>query len=356
MSRKWSYTALAALVALVGMASVAQASSVEREGRYFVSGFGEYLWVDEDKTASPQWKFVEDGYGAGLDVGYYITDNFAVRAEVARQILDSAVTGKDAGGVRYGIDGLYHLFGSGLYAVGGLKNIRWDEGATLANAGLGYRAFLSDRLSLFVEGNYYYDLMDDYGDIGAKVGLSWLFSKPAPVIPAVAEPEPAPVPAPVVVDTDGDGVADELDKCANTPAGDKVDEDGCLILVEKQVSFTLNIPFANDSAVIENQYKSDIKNLGDFMTRYPNTDVEIQGHASAVGSEKYNQKLSEKRATAVANVLVNEYQISASRVSVAGYGFSRPLVQGNTPQAHAANRRIEAQVIAVEKKALQRQQ
>ena len=203
------------------------------------------------------------------------------------------------------------------------------------------------------------------------LGAVWLWPRPVAVIataptqpqslPAgpVAEPEPTPAPEPVapvvvVADSDKDGVPDSSDLCPGTPSTDKVDATGCSIFTEKEVNFTLKAQFANDSSEIKPEYSAEIADLAAFLKRFPGTDVEIGGHASNVGSAAYNLKLSERRADAVAKVLLNEHGISASRVTVKGYGISRPKVEGNTPAAHAANRRIEAVVTATIKEKVER--
>ena len=78
------------------------------------------------------------------------------------------------------------------------------------------------------------------------------------------------------------------------------------------------------------------------MRQYPETKVELAGHTSALGDEQYNQRLSEKRARAVAKILTEQFNIPAGRVTAKGYGESRLKQTGNTPAAHAANRRMEA--------------
>ncbi|MFA7288050.1 MAG: OmpA family protein [Melioribacteraceae bacterium] len=72
----------------------------------------------------------------------------------------------------------------------------------------------------------------------------------------------------------------------------------------------------------------------------PDLKVEIQGHTDSIGSETYNQKLSEKRANAVKNYL-EARGISASRLSVKGYGETNPMSDNNTADGRAMNRRIE---------------
>jgi len=73
----------------------------------------------------------------------------------------------------------------------------------------------------------------------------------------------------------------------------------------------------------------------------------IEGHTDSRGSDAYNQPLSERRANAVRDELVNEYDIDASRVSTVGYGESRPVATNDTDEGRAQNRRIEA-VLSVE--------
>jgi outer membrane protein OmpA-like peptidoglycan-associated protein len=65
-----------------------------------------------------------------------------------------------------------------------------------------------------------------------------------------------------------------------------------------------------------------------------------------VGTDAYNQGLSERRANAVRDVLVNQYGIDAGRVSSVGYGEARPVEDNGTDSGRAINRRVEAEVEA----------
>jgi|GEM_PF-134849 len=146
------------------------------------------------------------------------------------------------------------------------------------------------------------------------------------------------------LDKDGDGVLDSKDKCLDTPMTDKVDADGCSVLLEKEVSIALNVLFANNSSKIENPNADKIVEFVDFMKRYGNTDVVVEGHSSAVGNAEYNQYLSQKRADAVKTMLVNKYGIEASRLSAIGYGETQLKDTSNTAEANKINRRIEVKV------------
>jgi OmpA-OmpF porin, OOP family len=72
--------------------------------------------------------------------------------------------------------------------------------------------------------------------------------------------------------------------------------------------------------------------------------IEVAGHTDAVGSEEYNQRLSEQRAQAVKDYLV-ERGVAADRISVVGYGESQPRSTNDTIEGRRLNRRVEVRAI-----------
>ena len=70
------------------------------------------------------------------------------------------------------------------------------------------------------------------------------------------------------------------------------------------------------------------------------------GHTDSIGSDAYNQKLSERRAQAVREVLVNQYGVESQRVDSVGYGEARPVADNSTEEGRQINRRVEAEVEA----------
>jgi OOP family OmpA-OmpF porin len=88
-----------------------------------------------------------------------------------------------------------------------------------------------------------------------------------------------------------------------------------------------------------------VKNLADFMKQYPQTTTVVEGHTDSVGPDAYNQKLSQRRADAVKQVLVKD-GVAANRVTSVGYGESRPVADNATEAGRAVNRRVEASVEA----------
>ncbi|MGI2066477.1 OmpA family protein [Shewanella sp. MF08487] len=223
-----------------------------------------------------------------------------------------------------------------------------DDFAPYFGAGVGYN--FTDNLKLQAKYRRYENLNDDYNIVEADsnywgLELSYRFGNTV-----AAAPVAAAVVAAAPVDSDNDGVYDDKDQCPATPATHKVDSVGCTIYENvKSKEDVGSIQFANDSAVVKNVYYKDIERLANYMNKNPEFTVEIAGHASNVGKPDYNMELSHKRANAVADILVNKYGISQSRVTAKGYGVTQPLVAGDSKEAHAANRRIEAIVTTTTK-------
>jgi len=151
-----------------------------------------------------------------------------------------------------------------------------------------------------------------------------------------------------LTDTDSDGVIEARDNCADTLLGANVNNEGCSNVKRINDSITLKINFANNSSELASTDYVKIKEISDFMTKFPGSHVTIEGHSSHQGPKELNQKLSEDRANAVANALKNQYNIAPSRVSAIGYGFNKLLDESDTPQAHAKNRRIIAALTGTE--------
>ena len=143
-------------------------------------------------------------------------------------------------------------------------------------------------------------------------------------------------------DDDNDGIANAQDECPSTPAFTEVDEKGCTKYRSNTSNVEIGIPFLADSSVVRPQYMQEIARLADFLKEHPNKNVEIQGHASLEGPALHNRKLSEERASSVAEILIQQYGIAPNRVKSLGYGVDQPRINEISVRANAANRRIEA--------------
>jgi OmpA-OmpF porin, OOP family len=148
------------------------------------------------------------------------------------------------------------------------------------------------------------------------------------------------------LDSDKDGVYDYLDKCPGTPAGLKVDKDGCPV----QVSITLKIEFDTGKSDIKEKYHEEIKLVADFMKKYPQTNTVIEGHTDNVGREAANVKLSQSRANSVSAYLIAKFGIEKDRLQAVGYGPQKPIASNATAEGKQKNRRVQAVINTVEKK------
>jgi len=96
--------------------------------------------------------------------------------------------------------------------------------------------------------------------------------------------------------------------------------------------------FAFDRSDISPEAQEILARQADWLRRYPNVTVTIEGHCDERGTREYNLALGERRAQAAKNVLVAS-GISAARISTISYGKERPAVVGSTEEAYAQNRR-----------------
>jgi OOP family OmpA-OmpF porin len=180
---------------------------------------------------------------------------------------------------------------------------------------------------------------------------------------------------PIGGDSDGDGVADDVDRCPGTSAGATVDKSGCPTGVQpggpagdkpssaKAGSKPVDTPAAgaegestaNGRKFDDVHFEFDRSNvgaagaslldgaastIGGLVRNNAKVKVELSGHTDWVGTEAYNQALSERRANAVKEYLVRK-GIDARRIRTSAYGETRPIATNETPEGRAQNRRTE---------------
>ncbi len=138
------------------------------------------------------------------------------------------------------------------------------------------------------------------------------------------------------LDSDGDGVLDHEDQCPGTPKGAKVNAQGCWILG--------GVVFDTGKSNIKSSFFPELDAITTTLNNNPVVKVEIQGHTDSVGRASYNMKLSESRAKAVMNYLVDK-GIDPKRLSAKGFGLTRPIANNDTPEGRARNRRVELKPI-----------
>lgn len=138
-------------------------------------------------------------------------------------------------------------------------------------------------------------------------------------------------------DQDADKVSDANDLCPNSPSGTKVDILGC----EPRQPITLEgLQFKTGSARFDEKSLGILEKLAVLLKQTPELNLEIAGHTDNVGDRERNITLSNRRAEAVKNKLI-ELGIDAGRLTAKGYGPDEPVADNASAEGRATNRRVE---------------
>ena len=146
-------------------------------------------------------------------------------------------------------------------------------------------------------------------------------------------------------DKDNDGVPDDKDNCPEEVGTQE--NNGCPIVPSKFTEFIEsdknNILFTVSSSQLDSDAKFTLNSVKILLDFYTKTSITIEGYASTDGSIDYNQKLSEERAMEIKNYLVSN-NIAPERLSIIGYGESRPVANNSTTYGRAKNRRAQIKI------------
>ncbi len=143
------------------------------------------------------------------------------------------------------------------------------------------------------------------------------------------------------VDSDGDGVVDSMDKCPNTPKGDKVDSVGCTIKDEIKLP---GVNFETNKATLLPESAATLDQAVATLKKYPNLVVEVHGHTDSRGSAKKNLRLSLHRAQSVMAYL-HDHGVTNS-MSSKGFGKSHAVASNATAEGRAQNRRVSIKIVS----------
>jgi outer membrane protein OmpA-like peptidoglycan-associated protein len=112
----------------------------------------------------------------------------------------------------------------------------------------------------------------------------------------------------------------------------------------------LNMPsgitFAYNDATVQPQFRPTLDQVADVLAQYNQTYVDVYGHTDSSGTDAYNQTLSERRATSVADYLAG-HGVQTARLGTKGYGESQPIASNDRDDGRAANRRVEIKIVPV---------
>ena len=359
----------AAVLAATGTAFAAEEETGSSYDNYVYFG-GFYLSADKDRTNT---KKSGDSFGYQAGVGQRLTDNLWVEGQFFGDTIETGTSnGTDYYQTGLGVD-LQYAFGQRseftpylLAGIGGVYNDvpGQDKITPYVNVGAGFTKSLFGLDALRLRGELR-AVYDDYSegststdgkiDYRAGLGLEMAIGnrepevviKEVPVEKIVIKEVPVErvviqevAPEPVSVDDDGDGVINSSDKCPNTPAGAKVDGNGCVV---EQTLVMRDITFEFDSARLTTNAQRLMENAVAFLRSDSSARITVAGHTDSRGSDSYNLKLSRDRANEVRDYLVG-YGIEANRLQAVGYGETRPVASNDNESGRELNRRVEFRI------------
>lgn len=312
----------------------------------------------------------------GFGVGKYLSDDVAVElfGDYTERDRDNNIGGGEWTNYVVGVSARFFMGEAGSWrpyfmigAMGSHHAVAEDTGtiydaegwAPAVQAGGGIAFPINEMTNIRAELGYRYDMDSDsqpahdaYGDWMLGIGLMARFGAPPPPPPPPVEAPPPP-PDCSTLDADNDGVNNCEDQCANTATGTIVGPDGCakpVVIDLRGVNFKFDRPSKGETDIAPTLQEPTADSIAildqaiDTLQRYPNVTVELHGHTDAIGSDAYNQDLSERRAEIV-NGYLTSHGIDASRItSVVGFGESQPIAPNDTDEGRARNRRTELSV------------
>lgn len=360
---------VALFCAISGISQTATAE--ERPGITAGVGVGAIVFDDVRGLENDSLLYVNGGYRFdnpfAIEVGYIGTTG-------------ETLTGLEADIDNWHIDGVMNYdigrltpfisigAGQGTFNIAGA-----DTDETMFNFGVGGKLFYYNSAAIRMEMKYFRGSDSDANDLAFMIGLHHSFG-------ARKEARQSQV-AYQTRDSDGDGVPDPRDRCPNTAAGlnvdsvgcapdsdedgvpdqndrcpgttnrrARIDDGGCYVVLSETVRVGLNVQFDTDSSITRPEHRAEVRKVVDFMEEYPQTRVTIEGHTDSDGDAVYNRHLSQRRAQAIAEMIIQEFGISRSRVSAIGYGEDRPIATNDTAEGRQRNRRVVGVVEATVEK------
>lgn len=311
------------LTAIVGSVLLAcSVSASANEGFYLGPSVTGY-YLDSQRYVGGD----EEALVGGLNLGYRFFNDWALELGVGTEIANSDLELAK-------LD-FYYWFGEDTqswrpYFTLGVVYYEQDVGSSpvlvdsdqkythQGSIGMGLSKMLDDQWEFRGDVRYLHQIREGHegiNDGAINLALNYYFSAPkaAPVVAAVApEPEYAPEPEPEPV------VEPET----------------------RTITVRLNVEFEFDKAVVRAIYGDELEAVANAMRAHDDIDLVLEGHTDSIGTEAYNQDLSERRVVAVEARLAEDYGIDPARISTVGYGESRPIADNATKEGRARNRRV----------------
>lgn len=347
MKRKTVFTAIIFMLFLTSVPGILSAEM--KSGAFTLSPqVGGYVFESDQRLSN--------GPVYGLGFGYNYTERFGVEGVFNYIDTESKSTGgSDVKGYIYRIDSLYHFMpdkqlvpyiAAGIGAISIDDDQRGTDTGMLFNYGAGIKYFLTKTVVFRSDIRHILTFNDSNNNFAYTFGISFMFGgkvkevappapkpEPAPILPPPPAPEPEPEPAPPP-------------EPAPTPSIPPVEEPE-----EAKVIILEDVHFEFDKATLTEEAKTMLKKNIQTLREDPGIRIRIEGHSCAHGPEDYNLRLSERRANAVKEYLVNEGDIASERMTTIAYGETRlampevPTPYNKNSKEAKANRRVHFEVI-----------
>src|SRR4030042_3717674 len=361
LTMKAMYRAALMLAAFVFLLPLSARSEI-KAGSFELPPFAGYNLFENGQNVKDRIEF-------GGRIGYNFTRNFGVEGagefihtnleDRARTAQTQGQFGRPMDKVRmtfYNIDAVYHFNPDGKFnpfVAAGFGGVRYNPSISTQdmaafNAGVGAKLWMSDNIALRVDLRDYLVteiFQESSHNIRATIGITFAFGgrEKTPIrVQAqeyMAKPEVKPAPKaeePVVILLSEPKVEEKVKVAAAEPK--------IIVLAFEDVHFDF------DKSTLTPEAQAILKRNIQMLKDNPNAKIRIAGYTSASGTEDYNQKLSERRAKAVQEYLINEGIITPDRLSTIGYGESYPAAYEAAPKeiysnAAKANMRVLFEII-----------
>jgi outer membrane protein OmpA-like peptidoglycan-associated protein len=115
-----------------------------------------------------------------------------------------------------------------------------------------------------------------------------------------------------------------------------------------KITFDSGLLFDVDKATLRTASRTQLADMATILNKYEDTNILLEGHTDATGSEEYNLDLSQKRAQSVSNYLATN-DVNPTRFTIMGYGEEQPIATNDTEDGRQLNRRVEVAIYANDK-------
>lgn len=349
--------------ALLAAAAISQSAAAQDfDDRWYISGGVGQNFQDSDRNT-------ENAMYGTLGLGKFISPNWSIDAELNYQNPSFQDNGGNLLFSQYGIsvDARYHFISEArnwapYIAVGiGAQKVEEEYSTFPSPNSPGERedTNLAGKIAVGLQANY--ERISVRGEVGTRLdfddqsvvspnsnsfgdliaGITMLVKLgdlPTAVVPTPTAPAQQTC---ADLDDDGDGINNCDDKCPGSVAGQAIGPDGCVVALSIDLK---GVNFDFDKDTLRPDAEAILAEAVQILQKYPQLKVEVAGHTDSVGTEQYNQGLSERRAATVYNYLTNNGVDASRLVGPNGFGESRPIDTNDTSEGRARNRRTELNV------------